>query len=165
METLPLIAGVGIVLLFLSKNKDTTSSNKPKESTLGKIDLSKGKEVGLGKLNCLETQFKDKDGNCKFFWIDGETDNLVNQKLDLLLVDYKGLSWDKMCADRKVNTGNVEFFPNPNSLIIVKKLIVDLWSPAITTKMLPPNAKSPDFVKTIWKRVTAIYFAKVCGLI
>lgn len=166
METLPLILGAGVAILLLNKNKtSSSSSSSPKEATLGKIDLNKPKEVGLLELNCFETQFKDKDGNCKFFWIDGETDDRVNKELDTLLVKYKDLSWDDMCADRKVKTGSIEFLPNSNGLKIVKKVITNLWKPVITDKMLPPTAKSKDYVKTIWKRVNSIYFSKVCGIV
>lgn len=166
METLPLILGAGVAILLLNKNKtSSSSSSSPKEATLGKIDLNKPKEASLLELNCLETQFKDKDGNCKFFWIDGQTDDRVKKELDILLLDYKDQSWDKMCADKSIKTGTVEYLPNDNGLKIVKKVITSLWSPVITNKMLPPNAKSPDFIKTIWKRVNSIYFAKVCGIV
>ena len=163
MDALPLIALAGAAFLFLGKksaNSTNTNSNSDKKD--GDNVVISG-DIKL--ITCKPNQFKN-NGICEDFWVDNVTDLLVSQSIDALIESkYKGKSWDDMCADKKVNNGVIDFQPNTNSIAIVKKLIMDLWKPVITSKMLPPTNSSPEHIKTIWKRVTAIYFNKVCGLV
>lgn len=154
MNSLPLIAGAAIGFLLLS-NKSSSTNKGSEEKPLNLY----GKTP---EFNCLETQFKDKNGKCQFFWIDGETDNRVKQEFDAIVKNkYKNKSLNDLCDDQKVK---FDILPNPNSLEIIKLTIINLWKPAITSKMLPPTSKSPEYVKVIWKKVTDLYFSKVCGL-
>lgn len=163
MDALPLIALAGATFLFLSKKSaSSTNTNSDSDKTTGDKVVVSG-DIQL--ITCKPNQFKI-NGVCKEFWIDGDTDLAVSQALDTLIQSkYKGKSWDDMCADKKVDNGVADFQPNANSIAIVKKIIMDLWKPVITSKMLPPTNSSPEHIKTIWKRVTAIYFNKVCGLV
>lgn len=160
MDALPLIALAGAAFLFLGKknsNSEKTDGKKSKDEIVvaGNIKL----------VDCKVNEFND-NGICKKYWIDGETDLAVSQALDALIESkYKGKSWDEMCADKKVDNGAIIFLPNTNSLEIVKTIIANLWKPVITKKMLPPKDSSPEYVKVVWKKVTAIYFNKVCGLV
>lgn len=157
MDSLPLIAAAVLGFLFLNNSKNSSSSSAKKEDEKP-LNLY-GKSV---EFNCLETQFKDKNGKCQFFWIDGETDDRVKQEFDSIVKNnYKGKSLNDLCDDKKVK---FDILPNPNANDIIKLTITNLWKPAITGKMLPPTSKSPDFVKVIWKKVTDLYFSKVCGL-
>lgn len=158
MESLPLIAGAAIALLLLNNNKTSSSSSSTKKEDKKKIDLV----IKPIKLTCLKNQYKDKSGNCKFFWIDGETDELVKQEFESILkTKYKDKSINDICDDIKVKW---EILENPNIKDIVKLTIINLWSPDITNNMLPPTEKSPDHIKEIWKKVTNLYFSKVCGV-
>lgn len=162
MEALPLIAAAGLAFLFLSnKNSSSSNSNSDSKKATDKVVISGNIELITCKLN----QFKDNFGNCRDYWIEGETDLAVSQALDNELLKYKNKSWDEMCADKKVDNGTISFLPNANSLAIVKSIITTLWNPLITKKELPPKDNSPEYIKVVWKKVTAIYFNKVCGLV
>lgn len=168
MNALPLIIGAGIAIFAFGKSSNSSkssNSNTEKEDEIeikkGLIDVSKIPSKQLLAL-CTTSQYRNNKGECVDFWIDGETDDRVKQEFDSIVKNnYKGKSLNDLCDDKKVK---FDILPNPNANDIIKLTITNLWKPVITSKMLPPTNKSPDFVKVIWKKVTDLYFSKVCGL-
>ncbi len=170
MDALPLIIGAGIAIFAFSKSSSSSKSlgSDTKKSGEGEVEIKKGL-IDVSKIPskqimvpCTTLQYRNDKGECVDFWIDGVTDEKVSKELDLLIDSkYKGLSWDKLCSDSKKD---FEFVPNSNALAITKQVILTLWKPLIKASMLPPNKDSFEYVKTIWKKVTDIYFKKVCGL-
>lgn len=166
MDTLPLIIGAGIAIFAFSKSSNSSKSSSSKGE--GEVEIKKGL-IDVSKIPpkqimfpCTTLQYRNNKGECVDFWIDGVTDEKVSKELDSLIDSkYKGLSWDKLCSDSKKD---FEFVPNSNALAITKQVILTLWKPLVKASMLPPNKDSFEYVKTIWKKVTDIYFKKVCGL-
>ena len=71
-------------------------------------------------------------------------------------------TWDQLCSDTKVDEFNT--LPNQNVKKILKEVITKLWYPGIKKSMLPPTVDSPAHIKEIWKRVSTIYFSKICKI-
>ena len=152
MDTLPIIIGLGIGAFLLTNKSEPKSSVKKNILNL---------EAEIVKTDCLSTQFKNKKGECKYFWIEGETDELVAKELDNQKKSFGNKSWDFFCTDSMVDE---EFVSNKNYTDIVKNTILKLWNPTITANSLPPTNKSPEYIKEIWKKVTNIYYLKICGI-
>jgi hypothetical protein len=173
MDSLPLIAAVGLAFLFLNKKSSSSNSTDSKKSdkknntgiiNVGDINYNTGSDGSKLQFKCNEYQYLKKDGTCETFWKDGITDNQVFKEIDRVKTLYfpGKPTWDSMCADKKVD---FELLPNPNAQKIIKQVIFDVWkSSGVKVNMLPPTKKSPEWIKIVWKKVTAIYFDKVCGL-
>jgi len=159
MKTLPIILGLGAVVLIgaSSKNKDSTKSNL-------KIDPLIGKPVTkidplLGKPKCKSIEYLNKEGICQAFWNEN-TPALVKKELEIQLKGYDLKNWDSLCKQKDSGDG-IEL--NPNHVKILSVVINKLW-PEIKISQLPPTNKSPVYVILIWQKATAVYYDMVCGI-
>lgn len=153
MKTLPILLGLGAIVLIGSQKKESSKETK-KELNL-KLDA---KKVGTSK--CTSTEYLNKDGLCQVFW-DETTPAQVAKKIDSVTATYKDKSWDNLCQAGKDTGDGIP--PNINQIKILKEVVSDLWKP-ITKDMLPPTDKSPVWVIEIWKKCVAVYFDKLCGI-
>lgn len=148
MKTPIIIAGLAALVLLSSKSE--TSQNKPKydplKSTKSGIDPFKGVAV------CTDLQYKNEQGKCVNFWIDGETEEYVLIELNNQI--------SALQDDSKICSG--EFSKNDVGMTIVKNTITKLW-PTISKTNLPPKGNAPEWLKKIWGRTLAVYASKICS--
>lgn len=112
-------------------------------------------------LACNEDQFfNEQTKKCEFFWIKGQTDQIVYEKFsEIITKNNLGTDQNKICIDIYVNG---EAQQNKLAQDIIKKTIVECWK-QIPLSELPPKATSPKWLKTIWERVTKLYYTKICN--
>ena len=166
MGLLPVILGAG--LLFMLSGDKKSSSKKSDEKDGGVVDASgllvKPKPDRKGRPTCEPNEYyNSKTGDCEKFWIDGETDVLVLEAIKEEIEKLSDQTWSGKCEDQKQG----EFgdpATNQNVINVMKNVVYDLWEGAIPKESLPPTAKSPDWVKELWKRVGTIYYWEICGI-
>lgn len=158
MNTLPIILGLGAVVLIGSQSSKSSKDSKDSKKIVlkaGSVTIPKNKDP----LKCNSTQYMTKDGICQTFW-DDKTAARVKTELTIELKGYDSKNWDVMCAQKDKGDG-LEM--NPNFVKVLSKVIVKLW-PEIKLSQLPPTNKSPLYIITLWQKATAVYYDMVCGI-
>ena len=155
MKALPLLLGLGAVVLIGSKS---SKSSKPAEKVIfkaGTINIPKNTEPP----KCTSVQYLNKEGVCQTFWND-QTPAKVKEQLEIQLKGYDLKNWDKMCGQIDKGDG---LEPNPNHIKILRAVITKLW-PEVKASQLPPTIKSPIYIIELWKKATNVYYDMVCGI-
>lgn len=160
MNTLPIILGLGAVVLIGSQSSKSSKDSKDSKKVVlkaGGVTIPKNTDP----LKCTSSQYMTKDGICQTFW-DDKTPDLVKKQLDIELKGYDLKNWDSLCL--QYSKGYEDGLAlNPNHVKILSKVIVKLW-PQIKISELPPTNKSPLYIIELWKKATAVYYDKVCGI-
>lgn len=171
-NTIPILAVGAFVLMsaFSKKSSKSSGTSETKPSEEPKDDGVKPakyvppispptKDATL--ILCKETEFYNpQTKQCEPFWVDGETDNEVYKHFNKIIADNNlGNDPNKICVDIYVNG---EAQQNKLAQDIIKKTITDLWE-TIPMSELPPKPSSPKWLKTIWERVTNLYYKKICN--
>jgi len=152
MGILPIILG-GALLVIAS-----SSSSKKEKSSTKKAYLSG--PIRKGREKCTENEYLKDDNKCYPFWVEGETDLIVEQKVNSLVSSMQDQSFGKLCEDEEING---DIVPNPVAIGIIKQTVLDLWT-NVKKEDLPPGKNSPAWLKTVWTRVMNIYYKKACGI-
>lgn len=187
MNPLLLLAIGAVVLIASSSSSDTKPAPKKEEGdgllipgTVVKPGKPKtpGKPVGglqgqqtPGPELCGTFQYWDaKLNKCVDFWKEGETDELVKQRIfsevkkiynnpDVGKKKIPELCDDTWQGDAEQVVGT--WIANPKMINVVKNTIVALW-PTVTLDALPPNDGSPKWLWTIWNKTIQIYSQIIC---
>jgi hypothetical protein len=157
MKTLPIILGLGAIVLIGSKS---SKQNEPKKIMRLSLDNIKKIPEETNPLTCKSTEYLNKEGVCQTFW-DDNTPGLVKIEIDKQLLDFK-LNKSELC-DQKDSGDGKGIVENPNHVKITINVITKLWK-QIKASELPPTIKSPIYIIELWKKVTNVYYDKVCGI-
>lgn len=169
MGPLPIILGGALFLLATGSKKSSTSSKKSKDTEEGGVVdasglMQKVKPPRKGRPTCLPTEYYNaQTDSCAKFWIEGETDLLVKQAINEEVFKISDKSFGNLCEDQNLGEFGDEWQTNANIIMVMKNVITKLWSGSVPQDKLPPSEKSPEWLKEIWKRVRAIYWAEICG--
>jgi hypothetical protein len=170
-NTIPVLAVGAFILMSAFSKKSGGSSNSKTEPNDGKDEINpksakyvppitpEPKDANL--ILCKENEFYNpQTKQCEPFWVDGQTDNMVYEHFNKIINENK-LNGDinKICIDVYENG---EAQQNKLAQDIIKKTITDLWE-EVPMSALPPKESSPKWLKTIWTRVTNLYYKKICN--
>lgn len=159
MKALPVLLGLGAVVLIGSKS---SKSSKPTEKVIyqaGTIIAPKNKDPDKESPKCTSVQYLNAEGICQTFWND-QTPAKVKKELEIQLKGYDLKNKSTLC-DQEDKGNGLEL--NPTHVKVLSNVITKLW-PQVKASQLPPNNKSPLYIILLWQKATEVYYDMVCGI-